>query len=62
MSLIAPDGGALVNSIVPDNLKADKRGEASSLPELTITDYDIQWIHVLSEGWARPASRVYARG
>ena len=54
MALIAPDGGAVVNLIVPDNLKAKKHGEASSLPKLTITDYDIQWIHVLSEGWASP--------
>ena len=54
MALIAPDGGALVNLIVPDNLKAGKRDEASALPRLTITDYDIQWIHVLSEGWASP--------
>ena len=54
MALIAPDGGALVNLIVPDNLKAGKRNEASALPRLTISDYDIQWIHVLSEGWASP--------
>ena len=54
MALITPDGGSLVNLIVPDAQSTEKRKEATSLPQLTVTDYDIQWIHVLSEGWASP--------
>lgn len=54
MSLIAPDGGALVDLILPDNQRVKKRAEATDLPKLPVTDYDVQWIHVLSEGWASP--------
>ncbi len=54
MSLIIPDGGKLTNLVVPEDLQPAKRAEAARLPHLTITDYDLQWIHVLAEGWASP--------
>lgn len=54
MSLIEPDGGELVNLVVPSELRADKHAEAQGLAHLTVTELDVQWIHVLSEGWASP--------
>lgn len=37
----------------PANLPAAK-AEAASLPKLNITKLDLQWVQVLSEGWATP--------
>ena len=54
MALILPDGGELVDLIVPDPQRIDKNKTAQDLPYLDINDYDLQWIHVLSEGWASP--------
>lgn len=54
MALITPDGGELIDLIVPKEQGAEKRQEAISLPQLTVTAYDVEWIHVLSEGWASP--------
>lgn len=54
MSLISPDGGILVDLVVPDAQRSEKMAEAINLPRLEITDYDLQWIHILSEGWASP--------
>ena len=54
MAVIAPDGGKLVNLIVPEDKRPAKLAEAKKLPHLTITDYDLQWLHVLAEGWASP--------
>ena len=54
MALITPDGGELIDLIVPKEQGAEKRQEAIFLPQLTVTDYDIEWMHVLSEGWASP--------
>lgn len=49
-----PDGGTLVNLVVPEAELAAKRVEASSLPTLTITSLDKEWLHVLADGWASP--------
>ena len=54
MALILPDGGELVDLIVPDPQRIDKNKTAQDLPYLDINDYDLQWIHILSEGWASP--------
>ena len=54
MSLIEPDGGELVNLVVPSERRDEKHAEAQSLAHLTVTELDVQWIHVLSEGWASP--------
>ena len=42
MSLISPDGGILVDLVVPDAQRSEKMAEAINLPRLEITDYDLQ--------------------
>ncbi|XP_057771519.1 ATP sulfurylase 1, chloroplastic-like [Salvia miltiorrhiza] len=53
-SLIEPDGGRLVELLVKDSEKASKLKEASQLPPIRLSAIDLQWVHVLSEGWASP--------
>lgn len=56
-SLIDPDGGSLMNLIVPDGRgRETKRREAllSSEPRIKLSRIDLEWVHVLSEGWASP--------
>jgi 3'-phosphoadenosine 5'-phosphosulfate synthase len=35
-----------------DPIKA--KGESETLPSLEISEIDLQWVQVLSEGWASP--------
>ncbi|KAK9108736.1 hypothetical protein Sjap_016796 [Stephania japonica] len=53
-SLIEPDGGALVDLVVPETQRPSKAAEAEAMPKLKIGKVDLEWIHVLSEGWASP--------
>lgn len=53
-SLIEPDGGSLVDLVVPDNQKAALVSETGSLPKVKLTRIDLEWVHVISEGWASP--------
>ncbi|KAI5062448.1 hypothetical protein GOP47_0022987 [Adiantum capillus-veneris] len=53
-ALIAPDGGELVELVVPEVDRASKQAEASSLPCIPLTPIDVEWVHVVSEGWASP--------
>ncbi|KAI3942105.1 hypothetical protein MKW92_028552 [Papaver armeniacum] len=53
-SLIDPDGGPLVNLVVPKSERDLKRKEAESMPKVKITKIDLEWVHVISEGWANP--------
>ncbi|KAJ7980123.1 ATP sulfurylase [Quillaja saponaria] len=53
-SLIEPDGGALVDLVVPESKRASKALEAESLPKVNLTQIDLEWVHVISEGWANP--------
>lgn len=53
-SLIDPDGGSLVELVVPDTQRALKTSEAESLPKLSLTHIDLEWVHVISQGWASP--------
>ncbi|GAB4839108.1 AP-2 complex subunit sigma [Ancistrocladus abbreviatus] len=53
-SLIDPDGGSLVDLIVPENERGVKASEAESLPKVRLTKIDLEWVHVISEGWASP--------
>ncbi|WOL04330.1 ATP sulfurylase 2 [Canna indica] len=53
-SLIEPDGGALVELVVPEAERAARRAEASLLPAVRIGPVDLEWVHVVSEGWASP--------
>lgn len=52
--MIEPDGGKLVELFVDKSQKDVKRREAISLPRIKLTKIDLQWVHVLSEGWASP--------
>nr|AGV54309.1 ATP sulfurylase [Phaseolus vulgaris] len=52
--LIEPDGGKLVELVVRDSERDLKKGEALSLPRIKLSRIDLQWVHVLSEGWATP--------
>ncbi|CAA7394881.1 unnamed protein product [Spirodela intermedia] len=56
-NLIDPDGGSLMNLIEPDGPGWEtKRREAllSSIPQIKLSRIDLEWVHVLSEGWASP--------
>ncbi|OIS98695.1 PREDICTED: ATP sulfurylase 1, chloroplastic-like [Nicotiana attenuata] len=52
--LIEPDGGKLVDLVVEEPQRDLKRRQALSLPRIKLSKIDIQWVHVLSEGWASP--------
>ncbi|KAF6317649.1 3'-phosphoadenosine 5'-phosphosulfate synthase 2 [Rhinolophus ferrumequinum] len=39
---------------VPENKLDQVRAEAKAVPSLSITKLDLQWVQVLSEGWATP--------
>lgn len=53
-SLIDPDGGSLVDLVVPESQRAAKISEAESMPKVKLTKIDLEWVHVISEGWASP--------
>lgn len=40
--------------IIPESARPDALKEAETLPCLEITKLDLQWVQVLSEGWATP--------
>ena len=52
--LIEPDGGKLVEPFVDESQRDLKRKEALNLPKIKLTKIDVEWVHVLSEGWASP--------
>ncbi|XWS13731.1 hypothetical protein CRYUN_Cryun36dG0063300 [Craigia yunnanensis] len=52
--LIEPDGGKLVDLFVAEPERELKKREAALLPRVKLTRIDVQWVHVLSEGWASP--------
>lgn len=54
--LIQPDGGKLVELVVDESLRREKKRDALSLPRIKLSRIDLQWVHVLSEGWASPLS------
>ncbi|GMQ00182.1 hypothetical protein CsSME_00047382 [Camellia sinensis var. sinensis] len=56
-SLIDPDGGSLVDLVVSESQMDLKTLEAESMPKLKITKVDLEWVHMLSEGWASPLMR-----
>ncbi len=39
---------------VPASERVARKAAAASLPSITLTDIDMQWLHVLAEGWAAP--------
>lgn len=50
----APATDEVIELLVPVSERPAKLKEAASLPSVTVTDLDMQWLHVLSEGWASP--------
>lgn len=52
--LIEPDGGKLIDLVVSEPQRREKKHEAIDLPKVRLTAIDLQWMHVLSEGWASP--------
>ncbi|KAJ8427736.1 hypothetical protein Cgig2_021063 [Carnegiea gigantea] len=53
-ALIEPDGGKLVELVVDEPLRREKKRAALNLPRIKLSRIDLQWVHVLSEGWASP--------
>ncbi|KAK3145346.1 hypothetical protein QOZ80_4AG0327660 [Eleusine coracana subsp. coracana] len=53
-SLIDPDGGALVDLVAAPDRRSALRAEAEQLPRVHMSLIDLQWAHVLAEGWASP--------
>ncbi|EEF52700.1 sulfate adenylyltransferase, putative [Ricinus communis] len=53
-SLIDPDGGSLVDLVVPESQRELKANEAASMPKVKLTKIDVEWVHVICEGWASP--------
>ncbi|KAJ0982445.1 hypothetical protein J5N97_010700 [Dioscorea zingiberensis] len=54
-SLIEPDGGKLVELVVSDGPARDaRRREAMGCPRVRLSRTDVEWLQVLSEGWASP--------
>ncbi|KAL1369710.1 hypothetical protein AAHE18_01G007700 [Arachis hypogaea] len=53
-SLIEPDGGTLVDLIVPESQRYSKMTEIESMAKVNLTRIDMEWVHVISEGWASP--------
>ncbi|KAL6998804.1 AP-2 complex subunit sigma [Sarracenia purpurea var. burkii] len=53
-SLIDPDGGCLVDLVVPESQRDLKVREAESMAKVKLTKIDLEWVHVLGEGWASP--------
>ena len=60
--LASPDGGELINRIVPDDQLAAKRAEAATLPMVPLTDIDVNWLQVVGEGWAAPLKGFMREG
>lgn len=53
-SLIEPDGGSLVDLVVSESQSLARISVAESLPKVRLTKIDVEWVHVISEGWASP--------
>ena len=51
-----------VNLIVPPEQLPLKLAEAATLPKVPLTDYDINWLQVIGEGWAAPLKGFMREG
>lgn len=47
-------GNVIPELYVPDNLREAAINEAKTLPQLSITTVELQWLQVIAEGWAYP--------
>lgn len=52
--LIEPDGGVLVDLHVAEAERESKTAEATTLPQISLTKVDLEWVHTVAEGWASP--------
>lgn len=52
--LIEPDGGRLSELVVGEPLRRARARESLALPRVKLSRIDLEWVHVLSEGWASP--------
>ena len=57
-----PDGGVPIDLIVPADQLPAKLAEAATLPKVPLTDYDINWLQVIGEGWAAPLKGFMREG
>ncbi|CAH9083657.1 unnamed protein product, partial [Cuscuta epithymum] len=53
-ALIKPDGGRLVELFVEESQREAIKRHSLGLPRIKLSLIDLQWLHVLSEGWASP--------
>ncbi|CAH2046571.1 unnamed protein product, partial [Thlaspi arvense] len=54
-ALIEPDGGKLMNLVVEESRRRAMKREAETVPvRIRLDRVDLEWVHVLSEGWASP--------
>ncbi|KAF8008142.1 hypothetical protein BT93_K1972 [Corymbia citriodora subsp. variegata] len=53
-ALIEPDGGRLAELVVEEPLRRARTRESLALPRVKLSRIDLEWVHVLSEGWASP--------
>ncbi|KAF6144101.1 hypothetical protein GIB67_007562 [Kingdonia uniflora] len=53
-SLIDPDGGPLVDLVVPEKDRVSKKLEGELMPKVKLGKIDVEWVHIISEGWANP--------
>jgi 3'-phosphoadenosine 5'-phosphosulfate synthase len=57
-----PDGDEVVDLHVPENLRAQLKAEAETLPKVLITDIDLNWLQTIGEGWASPLKGFMREG
>lgn len=53
-ALAAPDGGEIVDLLVPESERAAKEAEIQTLIPVLLRDVDVNWLQVIAEGWASP--------
>ncbi|CAN7102725.1 unnamed protein product [Brassica rapa subsp. narinosa] len=54
-ALIEPDGGKLMDLVVEESKRRVMKREAETVPvRIMLNRVDLEWVHVLSEGWASP--------
>ena len=51
-----------INLIVSPEQLPLKMAEAATLPKVPLTDYDINWLQVIGEGWAAPLKGFMREG
>jgi len=60
--LPSPDGGEIVDLIVPQEQLRARQLEAETLPKVLLTDIDLNWLQTVGEGWAAPLKGFMREG